>query len=113
MQQCFAPGFFHQLLRKTPGSHGFLNARFSSSGTCLLQLFHTGQVRYRWLVGAHFLEKPAFGFVWVYVRAVCEINGRKLCFERTLLSSIGLSACLLRDIDSLSACGVFLMVCGL
>lgn len=113
IQHCFILGFFHQLLRKTSGSRGFLNARFCSSGTCLLQLFHTGQAGYRLLVWAHLLEKPAFGFIWVYARAVCVLNARKLCFEQAVFLSIGLSACLLGDIDSSSACSVFLMVWGL
>lgn len=59
-------------------------------------------------------------FVWAYLvplvlyaRAVCKFYATKLSLEQALLLlSIGLSACLLTDIDSFSACGVFLMVWG-
>lgn len=53
---------------------GFLNA----PGT-LFQICHS------WLFWAYSLEKPAFGFMWLYARAGCQCYTRNVLLEQVLL----------------------------
>lgn len=82
------------------------------SETCIpLQLYQGISMSTFSLWGAKMLEKPAFVFIWLWEHCASFMPGS--CFELVLIMlSIGLSACLLEDIDSLSACGVSLRVWG-